>query len=121
MGFLNLSKITNIFFRRKISSPDKNQSETCFVAKDADTNLDQIVYLKGNKTFFLDLNAVVTMHWMKSGKPCVALLEPEDAEMVKKSIVRYFETRKEPLPELFGFLKVFLEQKESKSLFGLKS
>ena len=98
----------------------KNESdEYCYIAIDTDTNLDTLFYMRGNKTITIDLNSVATMYWVTNGRANNAILEPEDADIVKKSIVRYYEKNDLPLPEEFQFLKVYSEKLQPrKPLFG---
>ena len=114
---MKLIDIAKAFFtKRKVK---EEIDEYCYVARDSNTNLDNIFYSRGNKTFTVDLNSIITMHWIVRGKPCSSMLEPEDADIVKKAIVQYYDRNNTPLPENFQFLKVYSEKHKSrKPLFG---
>lgn len=110
MWRLELSRLTNRLFGKKNAvCADKALASDglCFSAIDSNTNLEILVFMKGNKTFTVDLNAVIIMDQKVNDVVCQHLLDPHDAEIVKKSIAQYYEKNQKPLPDAFSFLKTY--------------
>lgn len=121
MILLNLSKIAKTLFSKRVKEFDSNRSQPdyfCIVSNNPKTDQKQITYKKRNKTFILDGNSVVTMNYIFNNRRCVNILEPEDADNIKKAIARHYKDKGEPFPLGFEFLKAYApEPPKKKPLF----